>query len=264
MRTTAATDEGCSEDRFWKTVAALEGVVSVEPWAHPSLQIKMRHGLGPIDFFDPNVRDSFRRHGFESSIVRLNVGDCYVIPAGMPHFFYTYPNVRHVAIGYNWFLKPSSVAPHRFEADTVFNFPELQKAAGNTPVIDSIGAVPWWQSKPYIRYFEDDTVSRDAMVAVEALLKVNKFVSESVAAGSYAAADRGETVKESLEQVNHAALCNLRRHLESCIGNMETKRNMIGNDSDTWRRNNSSFFIQHPAVIEQLRKKLEKIIAKPE
>ena len=256
MRTTAATDEGSSEVRFWKTVAALEGVVGVQPWENPSSQVRMSPGLGPINFFDAAVREQLRRKGFESSIVRLYVGDCYVIPAGMPHFFYTYPNVRHVAIGYNWFLKPSSVAPHRFEADTVFNFPELQKAAGNTPVIDSIGAVPWWQSKPYIRYFENDTNSRDAMVAVEALLKVNKFVSESVAAGSYAAADRGETVKESLEQVNHAALCNLRRHLESCIGNMENAHKA----SDPW----SPIFIKHPAEIGQLRGKLDKIIAKPE
>ena len=245
MRTTAATDEGCSEDRFWETVAALEEVESVQPWEHPSLQIKMRHGLGPIDFFDPKVRDSFRRHGFESSIVRLNVGDCYVIPAGMPHFFYTYPNVRHVAIGYNWFLKPNSVTPHRYEADTVFNFAELQRAAGKTPVINSIGAV----IKEYPAFFEEKTDSHDAMVAVEALLTVNKFVSESVAAESYAAADRGETVKESLEQVNHAALCTLGRTLESCIDHKEASRNI----HDQNRKKDKSFRVQHPPVIEQLR-----------
>ena len=245
MRTTAATDEGCSEDRFWETVAALEEVESVQPWEHPSLQIKMRHGLGPIDFFDPKVRDSFRRHGFESSIVRLNVGDCYVIPAGMPHFFYTYPNVRHVAIGYNWFLKPNSVTPHRYEADTVFNFAELQRAAGKTPVINSIGAV----IKEYPAFFEEKTDSHDAMVAVEALLTVNKFVSESVAAESYAAADRGETVKESLEQVNHAALWTLGRTLESCIDHKEASRNI----HDQNRKKDKSFRVQHPPVIEQLR-----------
>lgn len=249
VRTTAATDEGCSEDRFWETVAALEDVESVQPWAQPILQIKMKPDLGPIDFFDPKVRDYFRCHGFESSIVRLNVGDCYVIPAGMPHFFYTYPNVRHVAIGYNWFLKPISVAPHRFEADTVLNFAELQRAAGKTAVIDSIRAV----INEYPDYFEENTDSHNAMVAVEALLTVNKFVSESVAAESYAAADRGETVKESLEQVNHAALCNLRRHLENCIDRMERKRNMENQWSQT-------VTYSHPPVIEQLRVNLTQYV----